>query len=314
MLLLALAAGEGAEERPQKWRLCGFLDLPYGLSPMRHFASPAIRLDPSGSLHCFCSDENTVGSEIVKVDLADGEGNFFTTVNVKLYPCLRALCKQQTTTTVVDVSNITSVELLPPLCARNLILRKTDNAGIEISIERDLSERKTRNCEGPTFISLSQTLGRNVTESLVSVRWLVPLDMGSCADSLTRNGSLPATTQVAFQNYNEKEIPHHSTSSKTQHIIVRRSNNPPSFVSSYYSAQVPENSPIGTLVATAEASDVDDGVDGEITYSMVPSTNHISAEFFQIHNTSGQITTTGELLAPFLLSYLVTYFIGFTGV
>ena len=90
LLLLALVASEVASrpgEPQQKWRLCGFLDLPFGLSPGGNFGSRTVRLDPSGSLHCSCSDENAVVPEIIKADLADGEGKFFTTLNVKIYPC-----------------------------------------------------------------------------------------------------------------------------------------------------------------------------------------------------------------------------------
>ena len=206
----------------------------------------------------------------------------------------------------VDVSNFTSVELFPPSCARSIILRKTDDAGIEISVGSKLQKRR---CESPPYVSLSETLSRYLAESytgVVNVRWLVPLDMGSCAGSLMLNGSLHATAQLVFRNSNEKELPRFSSSSQARHSIVRRSNNhPPSFVSSYYSAQMPENSPIGTLVATAEATDIDKGINGELTYSMVPATNHNSAEFFQIHNTSGQITTKGELTMDTVCSWSI---------
>jgi len=33
--------------------------------------------------------------------------------------------------------------------------------------------------------------------------------------------------------------------------------------------QIGENSPVGTTVFTVQASDADDGVDGEITYSLI---------------------------------------------
>ena len=307
LLLLALVASEVASrpgEPRQKWRLCGFLDLPFGLSPGGNFGSRTVRLDPSGSLHCSCSDENAVVPEIIKADLADGEGKFFTTLNVTIYPCLLALCNHRMTSSV-DVSNFTSVELFPPSCAKSIILRKTDDAGIEISVGSKLQKLR---CELPPYISLSQTLSRYLAESdtgVVNVRWLVPLDMGSCAGSLMRNGPLHATAQLVFRNSNENELPHFSSSLQARHSIVRRSNNPPSFVSSYYSAQVPENSPIGTLVATAEATDIDEGINEELIYTMVPSTNHLSAEFFQIHNTSGQITTKGELTMDTVHTWLL---------
>ena len=75
LLLLALVASEVAsrpDELWQKWRLCGFLDLPFGLSPVGNFESRTVRLDPSGSLHCSCRDENAVVPEIIKADLAEG--------------------------------------------------------------------------------------------------------------------------------------------------------------------------------------------------------------------------------------------------
>ena len=298
MLLLAVTAGEaafGAVERPQKWRPCGSLDLPHGFSPLRHDGSRRVRLDSSGSLHCSCSYEDPDDSESLKIYLADREGSFFTDLNMKVYPCLSAACTRQRTTSsgsVVNISDFTSVELLPSSCARNTILRKADNARVEISVGKNLSELQARRCGRSSSISLSQKL--TSLAGSVRVRWLVPLDMGSCAEPLIQNASLPFTTWIVFQNSNEQELPH-LFSPQSQHAIVRRSNNPPSFLSSYYSAQVAENSPLGTLVATAEASDIDEGIDGELTYSMVPSSNHISADYFQIHNVTGEITTTGEL-------------------
>ena len=296
MLLLTLMVTEAAfgAEGPQKWRHCGSLQLPPYISPLRLTNSDRdrVRLGRDGALHCSCSEGDLGDPERVTVEFADGEGRFVGSVNVKAHPCTEAVCVSErvvgTTarlTPSMDVSGF-SLDLVPSECAESNTLRRTSNASVlEISSQGGFS--------GHCRIALSQTLtltaaGAVPDTGAVSVRWLVPLDMDSCADSLEQDRGT-TTARVVFYSTGFPRI----SGSDTTHEVVRRSDNPPSFLYPYYSERVVENSPVGTLVATAAASDIDEGYAGELTYSMVASVNAISAEYFQIHNVNGEITTTG---------------------
>ncbi|XP_029027227.1 protocadherin Fat 4 [Betta splendens] len=81
------------------------------------------------------------------------------------------------------------------------------------------------------------------------------------------------------------------TGSLSLHVVVDDTNdNPPEFTEDVYNTIVPEDSPTGTVFAMVTASDVDEGVSGEIRYFMqdtdVP---------FAIEETSGELFTTNTL-------------------
>lgn len=77
------------------------------------------------------------------------------------------------------------------------------------------------------------------------------------------------------------------------HIRVLDANdNVPVFSQRVYKASVPENSPIGTVVTTLNATDLDEGVYGEITYSF----SHLSDKIggvFEINPLSGEVRVAG---------------------
>jgi hypothetical protein len=51
-------------------------------------------------------------------------------------------------------------------------------------------------------------------------------------------------------------------------VVVDDNDNDPIFQQVYYSASVPENSPVGTTVLTLLALDLDEGLNGNVTYSL----------------------------------------------
>ena len=65
---------------------------------------------------------------------------------------------------------------------------------------------------------------------------------------------------------------------------------PPVFSQSQYSAVVPENSQIGTLVATVMATDPDLGASGEVTFEFPER-----QERYKIDQETGAITTNAKL-------------------
>ncbi|XP_070819477.1 protocadherin gamma-A6 [Chaetodon trifascialis] len=79
------------------------------------------------------------------------------------------------------------------------------------------------------------------------------------------------------------------------HIRVLDANdNVPVFSQRVYKASVPENSAIGTVIAALNATDLDDGIYGEITYSF----SHLSDKMggvFEINPLSGEVRVAGSI-------------------
>ena len=104
-----------------------------------------------------------------------------------------------------------------------------------------------------------------------------PFDTDS-AESLKR-GEL---TRLTFYSL------YKTTPQSTHHSVIRHDKTPPTFLKSFYSVEVVEKSQVGTIVTVVQASDVDQGTNGDITYSTQPNNNLISAEYFVINSTTGQ--------------------------
>ena len=79
------------------------------------------------------------------------------------------------------------------------------------------------------------------------------------------------------------------------HIDVLDVNdNVPVFTKDVYSATLNENSPIGTTVLQVNATDLDDGVNGEVIYSF-GNVNDKVREVFAVDQTTGEITVKGSI-------------------
>ncbi|XP_057706094.1 protocadherin-10b isoform X2 [Corythoichthys intestinalis] len=77
--------------------------------------------------------------------------------------------------------------------------------------------------------------------------------------------------------------------------VLDSNDNVPVFEQPVYSVTLSENAPAGTLVIQLNATDMDEGLNGEIAYSF---SNHISnrvKEIFSIHQRTGRIEVRGEL-------------------
>uniref|UniRef100_A0A8C6KJ02 Cadherin domain-containing protein n=1 Tax=Nothobranchius furzeri TaxID=105023 RepID=A0A8C6KJ02_NOTFU len=70
-------------------------------------------------------------------------------------------------------------------------------------------------------------------------------------------------------------------------MVMDVNDNPPMFSSSEYTASVPENSRIGTVVLDLHAADLDSGVNAQISYSLIAG--HVDK--FEIDPRNGTITT-----------------------
>ncbi|XP_069027583.1 protocadherin beta-16-like [Embiotoca jacksoni] len=83
--------------------------------------------------------------------------------------------------------------------------------------------------------------------------------------------------------------------SGTMQIIITVldvNDNPPVCSKSEYKASVTENDPVGTVITTVKATDVDKGINGKVTY-MIPKS--AAANLFQIDADYGVLTLTGNV-------------------
>ncbi|EPQ09997.1 Protocadherin-19 [Myotis brandtii] len=77
--------------------------------------------------------------------------------------------------------------------------------------------------------------------------------------------------------------------------VTDSNDNNPVFGESTYSVSVPENSPPNTPVIRLNASDPDEGTNGQVVYSFYGYVNDHTRELFQIDPHSGLVTVTGAL-------------------
>ncbi|XP_014381066.1 protocadherin beta-16-like [Alligator sinensis] len=88
--------------------------------------------------------------------------------------------------------------------------------------------------------------------------------------------------------------PPRSGTAQIRVIVLDANDNPPVFSRATYKAQVLENSPRDYLVVTVSATDLDEGTNGEISYSFSQKSRESSKEF-RMTAVSGEIRLSGEL-------------------
>uniref|UniRef100_A0A8C5ZGV1 Protocadherin beta 13 n=1 Tax=Marmota marmota marmota TaxID=9994 RepID=A0A8C5ZGV1_MARMA len=86
--------------------------------------------------------------------------------------------------------------------------------------------------------------------------------------------------------------------------VVDFNDNAPEFQQLIYRVQIPENSPIGFLIVTVSATDVDLGVNGEVSYSLFQASDEIS-KTFAINPLTGEIRLREQLDFERVQSYEV---------
>ncbi|XP_041929662.1 protocadherin alpha-3-like isoform X12 [Alosa sapidissima] len=77
--------------------------------------------------------------------------------------------------------------------------------------------------------------------------------------------------------------------------VIDVNDNIPIFSKQLYKAQIHENALPGTAVITVQANDLDEGINGEIVYSIVNQDSSDKLNAFTINSVTGEITVTGEL-------------------
>ncbi|EDL10150.1 protocadherin beta 21 precursor [Mus musculus] len=89
-----------------------------------------------------------------------------------------------------------------------------------------------------------------------------------------------------------------------QVVVLDVNDNAPEFERTLYEVQVPENSSVDSLVIKVSATDLDSGINGEISYSF----SHISRDVqktFEIHPTSGEVRLKRLLDFEVIQSYTI---------
>ncbi|XP_075469162.1 protocadherin-23 isoform X2 [Ascaphus truei] len=85
--------------------------------------------------------------------------------------------------------------------------------------------------------------------------------------------------------------PRKSTTAKLNIIVLDENDNPPTFSKSQYRTSVREDLTIGSVVLNLLASDLDEGLSGEIVYSLIDATQGV----LTINSTTGSIVTARAL-------------------
>ncbi|XP_072573608.1 protocadherin alpha-2-like isoform X8 [Paramormyrops kingsleyae] len=77
--------------------------------------------------------------------------------------------------------------------------------------------------------------------------------------------------------------------------VIDSNDNIPVFSKSVYKVSVFENAPIGTVILTLNATDIDEGLNSEIIYSFAGLDDSSYFNIFAVHPQTGKITVTGDL-------------------
>ncbi|XP_052597948.1 protocadherin beta-7-like isoform X3 [Peromyscus californicus insignis] len=88
-------------------------------------------------------------------------------------------------------------------------------------------------------------------------------------------------------------------------LVLDINDNSPEFVQSLYRVQLPENTPVGSLVIAVSARDLDTGSYGQIAYAFFYATERI-LQTFQINSTTGHLYLKAELDYEAIQTYSIT--------
>uniref|UniRef100_A0A667WTW7 Protocadherin 2 alpha b 1 n=1 Tax=Myripristis murdjan TaxID=586833 RepID=A0A667WTW7_9TELE len=88
--------------------------------------------------------------------------------------------------------------------------------------------------------------------------------------------------------------PRSGTSQLVIHVLDNN-DNLPIFSKSLYKTQIPENSPPGTTVISVNATDADEGLNGEIIYSLRSKDQDHVLDIFEIEHQTGSIVVKGSI-------------------
>ncbi|XP_075852255.1 protocadherin alpha-C1 [Microcebus murinus] len=93
-------------------------------------------------------------------------------------------------------------------------------------------------------------------------------------------------------------LPARSGDAQVTIVVVDTNDNAPVFERSLYRTKVPETAPDGTVLFRVQASDPDEGSNGEVRYSLSNSTRAELRHRFQVHPKSGEVRVAASLGPP----------------
>ncbi|XP_030683530.1 protocadherin beta-16 isoform X3 [Nomascus leucogenys] len=98
--------------------------------------------------------------------------------------------------------------------------------------------------------------------------------------------------------------PSRSGTAQVRIEVVDINDNAPEFEQPIYKAQIPENSPLGSLVATVSARDLDSGANGKISYTLFQPSEDIS-KTLEVNPMTGEIRLSKQVDFETVTSYEV---------
>ncbi|XP_030744631.2 protocadherin beta-18 [Echinops telfairi] len=87
-------------------------------------------------------------------------------------------------------------------------------------------------------------------------------------------------------------------------VVLDVNDNAPQFEKPVYEVQVPENSPLDSVVLTVSATDLDAGINGELSYSFSHASRDMQ-QTFEIHPISGKVHLKALLDFELIQSYII---------
>uniref|UniRef100_A0A673UW04 Cadherin domain-containing protein n=1 Tax=Suricata suricatta TaxID=37032 RepID=A0A673UW04_SURSU len=88
--------------------------------------------------------------------------------------------------------------------------------------------------------------------------------------------------------------PARSCTTQIEVVVADANDNAPVFTQDMYKVSVPENLPVGSSVLRVTATDLDEGVNAEITYTFI-NIGKAVRQLFKLDSTTGELTTGGVL-------------------
>ncbi|XP_072486689.1 protocadherin beta-4-like [Notamacropus eugenii] len=99
-------------------------------------------------------------------------------------------------------------------------------------------------------------------------------------------------------------IPPRSGTAQVRVLVMDINDNAPVFAHTRYEIQIPENSPIGSLVVTVSARDLDTGINGDVAYALFQASDEVS-QTFGVDPISGEIRLEKQLDFEIIQKYEV---------
>ncbi|KAF3838401.1 hypothetical protein F7725_010169 [Dissostichus mawsoni] len=125
---------------------------------------------------------------------------------------------------------------------------------------------------------------------------------------ISESDSMKQNLIVSVKDNGQPSLCHllHRSGTVVIHVTVLDANdNAPVFSQAVYKANLPENSPVDTVVVTVSATDADEGVNGDVTYEFGHVTEDVK-RVFSIDRQIGEIKVNGQLDRELVSNYNIT--------